>query len=620
MDQQMSRLEKTSLKRILKASDLFGVGYGDLGSSIYYALGATALFALGATPLALLLAGFVFICTALTYAELASTFPESGGSATYTRYAFNDLISFIAGWGLLLDYIVTLSLSAFTVPAYLHHFGVFMGWTPTDSILNHIGWTVLILIFLFCLNFFGVKHSGRLTFALAALTVLSQLFVVIFGAIFLWNLPLVWDHLAIGVKNVSWSPTPFEFIKGVAMAMVAYTGIEAIAQLAGETKNPGYAIPKAIKYILLVLLVMYLGISTIGMSVMTGQELGTQYLEDPVAGIVSRFPMGQLFVPFLSLIAAIILLLAANAGLIGCSRLAFSMGEYYQIPSVFYKVHSRFQTPYVSLLIFTILGCLVVVASRGQMLFLADLYNIGAQIAFFSAHMALIFLRLKKPELPRPFCTPLNLSIGKGRKLPILAIIGAIANFAVFCVVVITKPEGRYAAIIWMFVGIISYFFYRRKKRLKVMGQVQVEKISLPTYVPMKPQKILVVISSLNELQPIEMACQLAIPNKAELIAVCIIEIHDAIPVDIPIQIREERCMAALKQAQAIAEEYHISVQLELIHSRTIEKAVNHVIKSKKIDLVVIGTTAQEFQSGSLGMEAKKVLFEAKCPVLFCRK
>ena len=116
------QIDKGTLKRVLGVFDLFAIGYGDLGSSIYYALGVTALFALGATPIAMILAGIVFICTALSYAEMSAAFHESGGSASYARHAFNDLVSFIAGWGLLLDYIVTIAISAFTVGPYLMTF------------------------------------------------------------------------------------------------------------------------------------------------------------------------------------------------------------------------------------------------------------------------------------------------------------------------------------------------------------------------------------------------------------------------------------------------------------------------------------------------------------------
>ena len=184
--ESIARLEKRNLKRVLGVGDLFAIGFGDVGSSIYYALGATALFALGATPIAIAIAGFVFVCTALTYAELAATFPEPGGSATYTRHAFNDLVSFIAGWGLLLDYIVTMSISAFAIPPYLSHLFSIIGLPFPDSVSFHLGLTIVLLIALYIVNLVGVKYSGKFSFFFALLTALTQGVVIVFG-ILMWS-------------------------------------------------------------------------------------------------------------------------------------------------------------------------------------------------------------------------------------------------------------------------------------------------------------------------------------------------------------------------------------------------------------------------------------------------
>lgn len=619
--ESIARLEKKSLKRVLGVSDLFAVGYGDVGSSIYYALGATALYALGATPLAMALAGFVFICTALSYAELASTFPEAGGSATFTRYAFNDLISFIAGWGLLLDYIVTMAISAFTIPAYLKSTLLMIGLPPFGTISSQIIATIVILIGLFFINFIGVKHSGRLSFMLALLTALSQAFVVCFGAFFLLNLPHVFSQIKIGIANVDWSPSWGEFFKGTAMAMVAYTGIEAIAQLAGETKKPGVSVPRAIKLTVTVLILLYFGISMVGMSVISPQELGTTYLEDPVAGIVASFPMGGTWMaPWMGLVAAVILLIASNAGLLGCSRLTFSMGEYYQVPSACYKIHPRFRTPYISLMIFTGLSCLVVLMSRGKMLFLADLYNIGAQIAFCSTHIALIVLRIKKPDLERPYKAPFNISIGKGRSIPLTAVIGAICNFAVLILVLVTKPDGRYVAIAWMIFGLFTYWFYRRKKKLGMTGQLQIQRVKIPKYAPMQIKHILVAARATGDTEALQTACQLAHLHKALLTAVHIIEVPDALPMDIGMQKREELGEEALSRAQAISSEYHVNMDLKLIRARSIEQAIESLILSGGYDLVVVGSSAKEFRRGQdFAGDVKKLLKDAPCRVLFCR-
>ena len=218
---------------------------------------------------------------------MSTAFPESGGSATFARHAFNDLISFIAGWGLLLDYILTIAISAFAIPPYLKHF------IPLDTSPEfHIVMTVGIITFLFLINVIGVKYSGRFSLILAILTILSQAFIILIAAVLVLNLPFVFSHLKIDVAGADWSPNWWEFMKGTAMAMVAYTGIESVAQLAAEAKTPTITIPRSIKLTMFTLVILYFGISVVGLSVISPQELGNKYTDDPIAGIVAQLPFG----------------------------------------------------------------------------------------------------------------------------------------------------------------------------------------------------------------------------------------------------------------------------------------------------------------------------------------
>lgn len=609
-------LEKANLKRALGASELFAVGYGDVGSSIYYTLGLTALYALGATPLALALAGFVFMCTALTYAEMSTTFPEPGGSATFSRYAFNDFISFVAGWGLLLDYIVTIAISAFAIPPYLQYLLPF-----TNSMPIQTGMTIGIILLLYGLNVIGIKESGRFNLFLAIITILSQLTVILIAAILLINLPFVISHLRIGVPGVDWSPSWPEFWKGTAMAMVSYTGIEAVAQLAAETHKPSTAIPRAIRWTMFTLVILYFLISVVGLSVVSPHELGTTYIDDPVGGIVAQLPFGGSWLgPWFGLIAAIILLVASNAGLIGASRLTFSMGEYYQVPHVFYKMHARFRTPYVSLGVFAIFACVIVLISRGRLLFLADMYNFGAQIAFFFAHLSLLVLRVKKPHLNRPFKAPLNIPLGHGRSIPVTAMIGLVATFAVWLLVVFTKPEGRNLGFIWMFLGIGMYWYYRRKKQLSPMGSLSIEKIKIPEYHPMHLKHILVTARILGNTEAIQTACELARSFNARLTAVHVIEIPPSLPMHAPMLKREELGEAALKRAEAVAREYGLSIDLKLIRSRTIEWAIMDLLAHGDYDMVVVSARKNELkEKDHFALELERILKTAPCRVLFCK-
>jgi len=608
----VSLMEKPRLKRVLGIFDLFALGYGDLGSSIYYALGVTALFALGATPIALFLGGVVFICTALTYAEMTSMFHESGGSASFARYAFNDLISFIAGWGLLLDYVVTIAISAFAVAPYLSHF-----YPALQEVPIHLGATVLLIAVLLIINLFGIRQSSRISLFFTSLTVLTQLAIVVIAAFFLFNLSYVLEHMKIAVPGVSWSPSWEDFWKGTAMAMVAYTGIESIAQLGCEAKTPSKTVPRAILLTMSVLIFVYIGISFVAFSAIPPQELGTKYLENPLAGIVAYLPGGTFLSPWLAIVAAALLFVAANAGLVGSSRLAFNLGEYYQLPRYFHHVHPTSRVPSVSLLIFAFLAILVVLASRGKMMFLADLYNFGAMIAFFSAHLALIVMRIKRPEQKRPFYIPFNVRI-MGYEIPITAIIGCLATLSVWLVVVYTKPEGRYFGFLWILSGVVMYFLYRRRKKIDWAASVRIEKVKVPAIKPLILKNILVLTRGTTHIETVYMACELAQFHGAKLTAMHIVDLPPSLPADVFLAPRLEQAKAALKQAEAIAREFNVEVETEVVRARSILAATLEVIERKHIDLLILGTRKRGTIYREMGPLAKVLLQKAPCKVWVC--
>lgn len=609
------QLKKATLKRVLGVFDLFAVGYGDLGSSIYYALGVTAFFALGATPIALALAGVVFVCTALTYAEMSAAIHESGGSASYARHAFNDLISFIAGWGLLLDYIVTIAISSFAVGPYLSYFFGELHKTPVQIVF-----TIALVAILFAMNVIGVKQSTRVSLILTTITVLVQALIIGIGLSSLLDIDFIVEHVKINVPNAPWSPTWGEFFKGVAMAMVAYTGIESIAQLAAEAQHPVRTVPRAVVMTMGTLILVYLGISVVALSAITPLDLGTKYVLDPVAGIVNALPFGkQLLSPLIAIIAAIVLAVAANAGLMGASRLSFNMGEYYQLPRFFYAIHPRFRTPFISLAFFAILASFVVLASRGSMDFLADLYNFGAQLAFLSAHLSLICLRIKRPGLKRPFRAPLNIPFGKF-SLPLTAIIGAISTLGVWCIVVITKPQGRYLGFAWMTFGLIMYFSYRKKRKLKATGHVSIEQIEIPGYEPMEVKRILVPTRGGLQTETVQMACEIAKLHDAKVTALQVIEIPASLPLDIQIPHRLALAEAILKRAKAIAREVGVDIELTLVRSRSIPETILDVAKKGKYDLLVLGAlqSTREPKTKRMNVAVEKIIRKSTCRVWVC--
>src|ERR1700680_611443 len=281
------------LPRTLGASALFAACYGNVGSSIYYALGVTAAFALGLTPLALILAGFIFVTTALNYAEGTAALPHAGGSSSFARRAFNEPIGFLVGWVQLLNYTATVSISAYFAISYLGIFGKYM---PLITHLRedqwHVAATVVLICLLIVLNVIGIQESSVLNLVLAFTDLVTQFVLVILGIVLLLNIRTVLGNIHWGV-----APTWSNFLASVSIAMVSYTGIETISNLSEEAKNPGRSVPRATFWVLAAVLFVSAFLPTIGVSVFpvtfdhhTGMFttlLGTDWKADPVSGIVT---------------------------------------------------------------------------------------------------------------------------------------------------------------------------------------------------------------------------------------------------------------------------------------------------------------------------------------------
>lgn len=607
----ITHIDKGAMRRILGVGDLFAVGYGDLGSSIYYALGITTLYALGAAPISLAIAGLVFACTALSYAELSAMLRDGGGSANFARHAFNDLISFIAGWGLLLDFIVTIAISSYSISPYL---AFFFGALKVPSF--KIGFTVCVIAILFVINFFGTKNSARMSWFLTTLTLSTQVLIIIVGAIWFIHFPDLWQHLKVGIKGSSWSPSWPDFWKGTAMAMVAYTGIESMAQLGGEAKHPAKTVPKAMMLAMGMLLFVYIGIAIVALSAVNPQVLSTQFLEDPIAGIVSKLPYGsRVLGGWVGLLAAIILFVAANAGLIGASRLSFNMGENYQLPRTVYRLHKKHKTPFISLGIFAILSMIIVIASRGKLAFLADLYNFGAMLAFFMTHLSLIFLRIRRPDMKRPFSIPFNIKIGK-YYIPITGIIGGLATASTWCLVVWTKPDGRYLGFAWLIIGLSMYFYYRRRESIAPAGKIEIHKIKVPDFEAKKYKHILVPTRGGKETQTVQMACEMAKLHGADVTAVHVVEVPFSLPLETALQHRTSVAESILKRAEAIGREFNIRINLRIVQARTVDAAIIELIEKESYDLLVMGAMIPSSGgSKGYGSVVERVIKDSKCPI-----
>src|SRR5947199_1483990 len=213
------RRREQGLERVLGTPALFATAYGNVGSSIYYALGVTAVFALGLTPIVFLIAGVIFAATTLTYAEGTVRFPEAGGSSSFARHAFNEVVSFGAAWAQMLNYIITISISAFFVPHYLSIFWGPLKTNPWDIVVGAVVIVLLVLI-----NIVGVREAASLNIFLAVVDFATQLLLVLIG------FALVFSPDQVFSANLHWgiAPTWSSFFLPIPIAMIAYTRIETV--------------------------------------------------------------------------------------------------------------------------------------------------------------------------------------------------------------------------------------------------------------------------------------------------------------------------------------------------------------------------------------------------------
>lgn len=463
-----------SLSRIHGSGALFAAAYGNVGSSIYYALGVTAAFALGLTPVAFMIAGLIFICTAATYAEATVMYPEAGGSSSFGRHAFNELVSFIAAWAQMLNYTITVAISAYFVPHYLAVFWPALGHAPGDIIGGGV-----VIVFLAWLNIRGGQESARLNIILAVADLATQVILVAIGMFLVFNTEILVNNVSLGV-----APTWPDFALGIAVGMIAYTGIETISNMSEEAKDAAKSVPQGVALVVIAVLALYLFIPIVALSAMpvdlnqAGEyvtELGTTYADDPILGIVENLNLSSgltdILRIYVGLLAAVILVIATNAGLIGVSRLSYSMGQYRQLPEAIRQIHPTYRTPYVAIIFFAILAIVTLVP--GQASFLATMYSFGAMLSFTIAHAAVIRLRQKMPDATREWKPRGNFRV-RGVLIPITAVLGGLGTFLAWLVVMALNPVTLAVGSVWLLLGLGGYVLYRRHQELPLTGTVKV--------------------------------------------------------------------------------------------------------------------------------------------------
>ncbi len=543
-----------SLSRVHGVGALFAAAYGNVGSSIYYALGVTAVFALGLTPIAFVISGLIFAATAATYAEATVMYPEAGGSSSFARHAFNELVSFVAAWGQMLNYVITVAISAYFVPHYLAVFWEPLGEAPGDI----IGGAVLIGA-LALLNIRGSQESARLNLVLAVADLATQVVLVGIGLVLVFSPEVLVDNVDLGV-----APTWSDFALGIAVGMIAYTGIETISNMAEEARDAARSIPRSVGLTVAAVLGLYLLIPLVALSAMPVTQdaagnfstaLGSEFANDPILGIVENLGLGHGLTEamrfYVGVLAAVILLIATNAGLIGVSRLTYSMGQHRQLPESLRQVHPRYRTPYIAILVFAAVATITLLPGKTD--FLATMYSFGAMLSFTIAHVSVIQLRRRNSEGERPWKPPLNFR-AFGTLVPLTAVLGGLGTFAAWIVVMALNPRTLAVGLGWMAFGIAVYVLYRRNQKLPLTETV---KVVTPEPLGVEEIEYRSVMVAFEDGEPfseemVATAAKLASKRRRGIHVHSMLTIPTHLPLDADLRERESEAQSKIEQAKLI--------------------------------------------------------------------
>ena len=620
------RRRQVELERVLGTPALFATAYGNVGSSIYYALGLTAVYALGLTPIVFIVAGLIFACTAATYSEGTVRYPEAGGSASFARHAFDELVSFTAAWAQMLVYVVTVAVSAFFVPHYLSIF-----WEPLNTNPWDIVGGAVVIVILVGLNVVGVSEAAKLSVTLAVVDLATQVLLVIVGFALVFSPGTLVDNVHWGV-----APTWSNLALAVPVAMLAYTGVETVSNLAEEVRDPVRSVPNAYKLVALAVFAIFFTLPFVALSALPVElidgELTTRlalppeeggFANDPILGLVENLGLEGLVLDgaqiYVGVLAATILFIATNAGVIGASRITYSMATYRQLPEVFRRLHPRFKTPWLALVVFAGVAPIVILLP-GDVNFVGTLYSFGATFSFTVAHASIVRLRMlpaREDETigrARP-----NLRIG-GVDWPVFAIIGGLATAASFVVILLENELTRWTGIGWIVVGLLGYVVYRRRwVREPVRATVKAPPAFGPALALEYRRLLVPVLPGRASDDALDVAASLSAERGAQIAAVTVLEIPLELPLSAELPEEEERANRELDEARAIGDSYGVSVIPRLVRGRNAGAEIVREAERRSTEIIVIGAPRKDVgrrKRAVFGRTVDYVLKNAPCRVM----
>ncbi len=590
------------MARGLGVPSLFAAAYSAVGFSIYFALGVVADKGLGLTPLIFLASGLLFGLTTLTYVEGGAMFRERGGSSTFARHAFNELIAFIAGWAILIDYLIVIALAALSVPHYL---------APVSGDFASPGWEVgmgaaviAAVSALNILNITGRERQGSLTLlALADLGL--QLAVIVVGALVVMHPDRLTAEL-----NLFSDPSFRDIVYAAVVAMLAYAGIEAASDLAPDINVSREDLKRVARAGAIGVPLVYAGMAAIALMavpVVGGPDgphtaLGGEFVEEPVLGVVSAFEpawVADTMRWLVALVATPVLIWAGSTSMLGVSRHIYTLAINRQIPSWLGKLDHRTATPYVAIVISGLIAIGLVVPTNVKLL--AGIYAFGATLAITIAHLSIIRLRITQPEKRRPFRIPMGVPWGNA-ELPLPAILAAILSGLAFLSVLAYHSTARWVGLGWMAFGLTFYVIYRKVfEGTTLTKRVSVTERALTKRVPeVEYSNILVpVFGTKFDDDIVATAGRLAAAearNKkggsdSRMDVVYVIEIPLTLPLDAKLpKEKEERARRALERAREVGEEYEdVVVATEVLRARKVGAGILEAARRTGAEAIVIG-------------------------------
>lgn len=583
------------LERGLGAPALFAIAAGAVGSSLYFALGIVAQDALALTPVAFAAAGLFFLLTMLSYLEGSSLHTERGGASMFARYAFNELWSFIAGWAILLDFMIVMALGSLAVSGYL---GVF--WhVPSDAGFELVV-AAAVLVWVAWANIRGqtVERYRRVLWIVLVTAILSAGIIVV-GLFQFQDYDALFDSIDLGV-----TPTWGELMLGAIVAGVALTGIESASGLAGELKVGRRGLRRLGAVAGIGVLVLYVGMALVAVLALPVEHgssaLSTEFIEAPIVGVVGQFDpnwFGDTMRYVIGAIGVVVLLQAVNGQMLGIGRLAYSLGTNRQIPSLAARLDATRGTPYVAISIAAAIAFALSCSADAE--WLAGIFAFGATLAFTLAHLSVVVLRYREPDRKRAFRVPLNVRVGGG-DLPLPSALGAVVGAASWVSVVVLHEGARYVGGGWLLAGIAMYVIYRKAQGKSLTQRFTIPETALSAARDAEFGSILVpIFGERLDDDIVGTAGRLAAEQADEgegvmLEAVWVFQIPMSLPIDA--RVPDERIAAArqaLARAKEVGEEYEdVEVSTAMVRGRSVGAAIVSEAKRRGVEAIVLAAEA----------------------------